>query len=112
MRGWTAVAIYLDTNVVYGWRTFAELDRLALTILASELGQQIVVPNLVAEELEGHMRRSFERAAAQFEAAAARVERLFELEYVMTEPVLNVDIALTPWRAGLEDAFDSCDVTA
>jgi hypothetical protein len=51
------LAIYLDTNVMYRWLTLAEFDRLALTILATELGQDVVVPSLVADELEGHRRR-------------------------------------------------------
>jgi rRNA-processing protein FCF1 len=112
MRKLDGVAIYLDTNVMYGWHTFAELDRLALTILASELGQEIIIPSLVAEELEGHTRRQLERAAAKFEAASSRAERLFELDYVMTEPVLDVDLVLARWRTALEDAFGMCDVTA
>jgi len=53
MRKLDGVAIYLDTNVMYGWHTFAELDRLALTILASELGQEIIIPSLVARNSRG-----------------------------------------------------------
>jgi hypothetical protein len=105
------VAIYLDTNVMYGWHTFAEFDRLALTIRATELGQDVVVPSLVAEELEGHMRRRLEEAAAKFADAGARVERLFDLDYVMTEPALDVELSLARWRTVLEDAFSSCEVT-
>ena len=105
------MAIYLDTNVMYGWRTFAELDRLSLMIFASELGAEIMAPSLVATELEGHMRRQLERSAAQFADAAARVERLFDLDYVDTEPALNGDRQLARWRMPLNDGFGSCDVT-
>jgi hypothetical protein len=110
-KRWT-VAVYLDSNPMYGWRTLAELDRLALTILASEIGQDVIVPSLVAEELEGHLRRHLESAIEKFAAASSRVERLFDLEYVETEPGLDIERVLTQWRTGLNDAFGSCEVTA
>jgi len=37
--------------------------------------------------------------------------RLFQLEYVLTEPTVDGDEALARWRTALNDAFGSCDVT-
>jgi hypothetical protein len=73
------MAIYLDTNVLRGWRTLAAAERLAVDILAAELGLEIVVPSLVAAEIEGHWRREFEAAADSFYASARKVEVLFDL---------------------------------
>jgi len=106
------MAIYLDTNVMRGWLTFREPDRLALAILASELQQVVVVPSLVAEELDALQRRRLQEVASQFKSASDRVKEFFNLEYVQTEPVVDVEMALDPWRASLAGAFESCTVTA
>jgi len=34
ISGWDAVAVYLDTNVIFGRMIFTELDRLAISIVA------------------------------------------------------------------------------
>ena len=106
------MAIYLDTNVMYDWRTFAEADRVALAVLARELDQPIIVPTLVAEELEASLRRRLREAAREFDSLSAKLHGLFQLEYVMTEPSLAADLVVEPWRAALAEEFDSCEVTA
>ena len=42
------MAIYLDANILYSWSTFAELDRVALTIVAQQNQQLIFVPRVAA----------------------------------------------------------------
>jgi hypothetical protein len=106
------MAIYLDTNVMYDWRTFAEADRLALVVLARELNQPVVVPSLVADELEASLRRRLRDAADEFDALADKLRSLFQLEYVETEPSLAEELVVEPWRAALGEGFDACEVTA
>jgi hypothetical protein len=102
------VAIYLDTNVLYGWRTLAEAERLVVDILAAELGLEIVIPSLVTDELEEHWRRELQSAADTFYAAATKVEELFDLEPIWTEPALDLDRVLDGRRRALGEAFRSC----
>jgi hypothetical protein len=106
------MAVYLDTNAMYNWRTFAEQSRLALAVVARELEQEIVVPSLVAEELEGHMRRKLASTAHAFDQAADAVRGLFDLDYVETEPMIDVSSTLHSWRQRLDETFGSCEVTA
>lgn len=106
------MAIYLDTNVMYDWRTFAEADRLALAVLARELDQPVIVPSLVAEELEASLERRLRDAAEEFDALADKLRGLFQLEYVETEPSLAAELVIEPWRAALAEEFGSCEVTA
>ena len=106
------MAIYLDSNVMYDWRTFAEADRLALSVLGRELEQPIIVPSLVAEELEASLRRRLSEASDEFDALSDKLNKLFQLDYVLTEPSLDVSLAVEPWRAALSEEFGSCDVTA
>jgi hypothetical protein len=40
------MAIYLDANVIWSWKAFTEPERLAVTILADQLGQEVFVPSI------------------------------------------------------------------
>jgi hypothetical protein len=73
-----AMAIYLDSNVLYPWRTFTELDRVAVSIVASQTKQFILVPWLVAEEAQAHYRRSLEGTVARLDSAISDVNRVFD----------------------------------
>jgi hypothetical protein len=106
------MAIYLDTNVMYQWWTLGEPARLALSALAFSLGLQVVVPSLVFEELEAHWRLELQSAVDSFETASGKVKGLFDLEYVESEPMPDVDYALGKWRSRFTEAFALCEVSA
>lgn len=104
------VAIYLDTNQLYGWRTFAEMPSLALAIVADQVGQRIVLPELVVKEAEAQFRRTLESAVERRHKLEEDLMRLFEdTEYVMAEPEPQVGIQMATWRRRLE-AW--CDIAA
>jgi PIN domain len=97
------MAIYLDSNVLYPWRKFTELDRVAVSIVASQTKQVILVPWLVAEEACAHYRRSLETAVARLDSAISDVNHTFdELEDVWFDPIPNVDRQLESWRERLD----------
>jgi PIN domain len=104
------VAIYLDTNVLYGWRTFAELRRLALSIVAAQIGQAIVLPSLVVEEAEAQYRRELESAVESFESAERAITRLFGTEYVHVEPVPWPEDQIATWRRRLREWCEVMDI--
>jgi hypothetical protein len=97
------VALYLDTNVIFGWRSFGELDRLALAIAADQIGQSIIVPELVVVEGAAHYRRELEAAIEEFDRAESHLTELFGLEYVHTEPQPDPDWPMAKWRERLEE---------
>ena len=97
------MAVYLDTNVIYGWRTFGELDRLALSTAADQIGQSIVIPELVVIEAAAHYQRDLEAAIDSFDRAEAQLIELFELEYIHTEPQPDPDQRMIKWRERLDE---------
>jgi hypothetical protein len=100
------VAVYLDTNVMHDWTTFTELNRLVISIVAGQLGQPLVLPQIVVDEAEGHMSRLLEDAVRQFEAAEETVSELFATEYVHIEPFPDTAARLARWRSQLEEVFE------
>lgn len=97
------MAIYLDSNVLYPWRTFSELDRVAVSIVASQTKQFILVPWLVAEEAGAHYRRSLEKAVTRLESAVGDVNRMFdELEDVDFDPIPDIDRQVASWQERLD----------
>jgi hypothetical protein len=98
------MAIYLDANVLWSWRSFAEPERLALSIVARQLGQEVFVPSIAAREAEENYRRSLEEALEKVDKAWSTVQRLFETEaefYV--DPWPQVDETVETWRRRLEE---------
>lgn len=95
------MAIYLDTNALYRWPTFTELDRLALSVVASQLSQAILVPSLVVDEAAAHRRRALEAVIAAHTTAADRLERAFGTEDIHVEPYPDVDGAMATWHRRL-----------
>jgi len=67
-----AMSIYLNTNILYGARTFSEPKMLALRILANQLGQQIFLPSVVAVETENQYRRRLGEATEGVSGRGAR----------------------------------------
>jgi hypothetical protein len=51
------MAIYVDANILWRWRTSCEADCLAISIVDRQTEQQILVAQLAAEEAEAHVRR-------------------------------------------------------
>lgn len=96
------VAIYLDANVIYPWRTFSELRRLALSIVAGQLGQEVVIPSLAADEAEQHLSRALDEAIEQFDRAADKLRDLFGPDQeVYAEPSPWAPAVLRVWRQRL-----------
>jgi hypothetical protein len=108
-RSWQdgPIAIYLDTNVVCRWRTFGELERLALSILADQLVLPIVLPELVVVEATAHQRRDLVVSLERFEAATEELVAAFGLEYTMIEPTPDPDGRAARWR---ERLLEMCEV--
>lgn len=97
------MAIYLDSNILFPWRTFTELDRVALSIVAGQTQQRILIPWLVAEEARANYSRSLQDAVDQLDAALADVNRLFnDGEPVWVEPQPAVDEHVAHWQERLE----------
>jgi hypothetical protein len=96
------MAIYLDANVLFPWRSFTELDRVALTIVASQIKQRIVVPEIAAAEGEANYRRSLERGVGRLEAAHRDLNRLFDRDEPLHLEGVWVDGHVDTWRERLE----------
>jgi hypothetical protein len=97
------MAIYLDANVLWPWRTFAEPERLALSIVADQLGQEIIVPWVAAEEGAAHHRRSLEAAVAHIDRAESALSRAFNSNFsIDPDPWPDVDQDVQRWRAALD----------
>jgi hypothetical protein len=98
------MAIYLDANVLWSWRTFTEVERLAVSIVARQIGQSVFVPSIAAREAEQDHRRVLEKALDAVEHARTSVERLFSTEvHLEAEPWPNVDDGVETWRRRLEE---------
>src|SRR4051812_47596279 len=96
------MAIYLDSNVLFPWRTFAELDRVALSIVASQTNQLVLIPWLVEEEVVAHYQRSLEEALNGLDSALNDVNRLFDAaDEVWIEPHPSVDAEMSSYRTRL-----------
>jgi predicted nucleic acid-binding protein len=103
------LAIYLDTNVICRWRSFGELERIALSIAADQLGQPIIVPELVAVEATAVYERELIAVKARFDEAAAKLVETFDLLYAETDPQPDPAERAWQWRRRLEQM---CEVIA
>lgn len=99
------MAIYLDANVLQSWRTFTEAGRLALSIVAYQLGQSIFVPSIAMREAEERYRRELETTVDRFEKAQSEVERRFYEQdaSVHVEPWPDIESMIETWRRRLEE---------
>jgi hypothetical protein len=98
------MAIYLDANTLWSWRTFTETDRLAVSIVAHQLGQQVYVPWIAAREAEEEYRRSLQSSIDELHRAHAAIERRFATSYeLMLEPWPQVGDQLMTWRRRLSE---------
>ena len=97
------MAIYLDANILWSWRTFDELDRVAVSIVAAQTQQRVLVPTIAAEEAEANLTRSLESIEAEWDAAVARLTDGFTIQYVYVEPVPSVERQVAAWRTRLQE---------
>jgi len=89
--------------VICRWRTFGELERLALSIVADQLGQPIVVPELVVIEATAHYRRELDTVLDSFDTATEDLTKAFNLEYTHTEPQPDPEERELAWRQRLQE---------
>lgn len=95
------MAIYLDANLLYSWRTFSEVERIALSIVSQQIQQHVVVPAVAAWEAEAHYRRSLERALSGLKKAHQTVLETFRGVDVSALAELDVDARVARWGEDL-----------
>lgn len=100
------MAIYLDTGVICRWRNFDTFDRLALSIAADQLDQQIVVPELVVEEAMAHRERDLIGVIDRFHKAEGELKSHFGVDDVHSEPAPDVGRQMRDWLQQLEGFGD------
>ncbi|HLB20396.1 MAG TPA: PIN domain-containing protein [Gaiellaceae bacterium] len=94
------MTIYLDTNALYNWLDLAALDRVALSIVAADSQQQVIVPSIAAEEAESHFVRRLQRAANQIRLGQKIFNELFH-EPLLKENLPDIGKIVGDWRIGL-----------
>jgi hypothetical protein len=98
------MAIYLDANALWSWRTFAEGDRLAVSIVARQLGQEVLIPWIAAREAEAEYRRSLQDAIDELDRAFNSLERRFDSSFDRSAlPRPRVDFYVEIWQRRLEE---------
>jgi PIN domain len=98
------MAIYMDANALWSWRTFTEVDRLAVSIVARQLGQQVFIPWIAAREVEEEYRRSLEDATDSLNRAHETLERRFNMEFELDlEPWPDIEDQVMVWRRHLDE---------
>lgn len=99
------MAIYLDADIVWGWKDFAHLDRVALTIAAQQLGQRVVMVGLTADEAEATLRRDLSESWSAYEDARKKINKLFDRDALDQVPSSLHDV-VADWRTSLERHID------
>lgn len=98
------MAIYLDANVLWPWLSFTEPERLAVSIVAYQLKQEVLVPAVAVLEAEEELRRRIELEVAKLDSAQQGLERVLGEEVEITpEPMPDADTHLEMWRRRLEE---------
>jgi hypothetical protein len=92
------MAIYLDANVLYSWKTFTELERVALTIVAQQIRQKVLIPDVAAWEAEAHFRRALERALRDLARAQKATGDAFRGQEIVHPPPPDVEARVVQWR--------------
>jgi hypothetical protein len=97
------MAIYLDANVLWPWLHFTEPERLAISIVAHQLGQEVLVPEIAVIEAEEELRRRIEEELEKLWGAERGLQRILGEEVgVELEPGVDVDRHIERWRGRLE----------
>jgi len=101
------MGIYLDANVLWGWRSFGEPDRLAVSIVARQLGQRVFLPWVAFREAAEAYRRSLESAVAGIEQAHSLAERRFGADFeLILEPEPDVEAGVELWKRRLGEVVE------
>ncbi len=98
------MAIYLDANLLWSWLRFTEPERLAVSIVANQLGQEVLVPSVAVAEAEEDLRRRIQEELSKLDSAKAGLERIMhENLEIFPEPMPVIDEQLEVWRERLEE---------
>lgn len=98
------MAIYLDANVLWSWHSFTEAERLAVSIVGHQLGQDVVIPWIAVTEAEAELQRRITEALESIEKAHSDIERLTESDVdLLLEPYPDTDARMETWRRRLEE---------
>lgn len=99
------MAIYLDTNVLRAWPADGGIDRVALSLVADQLEQKIVIPSLVVDEAAAALRRDLEAALAEQDKAIETVNQLFGADGFLDYPSVypDVDELVDRWKENLTE---------
>lgn len=93
------MAIYLDSNAMHRWHTFAELNRVAISTIARQKVQSVFVPWLVFEELRGqyerHLTETRDRLRTAIVDATSTFDEQGEFGY---DPEPDIDGQLASWK--------------
>ena len=101
------MAIYLDANILWGMRTFDEVDRLVISIVAFQLGQSVLVPSIAAREAEETYRRSLKAALDRYGSSLQELRRKFDTQFVADlEPQPWIPEAIDDWKSRLAGFAD------
>src|SRR5438128_338455 len=92
------MAIYLDANVLCSWKTFAEIEKVALMIVAQQIQQRVIIPEVAAWEAEAYFRRELERAVRDLSKAEKAIREAFKGQEITHAAPLDVDVRVTQWR--------------
>ena len=95
------MAIYLDANILVSWANFAAAERLALTIVARDLRQHIVVPELALEEAAERHRRILTDHVSAYENARKAINAFFDRSAVPDDPVPAIDAIVEDWKTSV-----------
>lgn len=95
------MAIYLDANILWSWRTFDEADRLVVSIVAHQLGQKVYIPAVAAREAEETYRRKLAACLDGYNSALDQLHRWFDIDSRSLEPPPSIDDALEAWKTRL-----------
>ena len=99
------MAIYLDANILWSWRTFEEVERLALSIVARQIGQKVFVPEVAAREAEETYRRSLQAAIDRHDTALRDLRSKFESKFDEDSPEFAAVLEPQPWVPVAVDAW-------
>src|SRR6266511_4996308 len=93
------MAIYLDSNAMHRWHTFAELNRVAISTVARQKMQRGIVPWLVFEELRGQYERHLSETRDRLRTAVANAASAFDEQGAFDyDPEPDVDGQLASWE--------------
>jgi hypothetical protein len=106
------VAIYLDTNALYGWNSFGELPRLALSLVADQLGQDIVLSELVVDEAAHNYCHSLHEVLDEYAKSVEKLNRYFGVIFsALLEPGPDIDGAERTWRRRVDQWATTIETT-